>query len=269
MASSFQQADQLLHKLAAECKKVLGGKLVGFYVHGSLSLGGFRWEKSDLDIIMVTATALSPAERHRLLEKIVAADASGPAKGLEISVMTEENCRRFSYPTPYELHWSRAWRDCWEHDPDVMTRERERFDSDLAAHITVARQAGFAIYGPQPKELFAEVPAEVFMDSIYRDIQDGKRGIQDDPVYFTLNLCRVLAYVKEGRVIGKEEAGKWALGHVPRKFWPFIEAALQTQLGEGRMDMSAASLDDYYDGMNDLILESGLRRSLREDLVLV
>ena len=47
-------------------------------------------------------------------------------------------------------------------------------------------------------------------------------------MYLTLNLCRVLAYVKEGLIISKQEGGEWGLKNVGRpEFIALIEAALK------------------------------------------
>jgi predicted nucleotidyltransferase len=37
----------------------LGEDLVAVYLHGSAVLGGFRWDRSDLDILALTRAALS------------------------------------------------------------------------------------------------------------------------------------------------------------------------------------------------------------------
>ena len=46
-------------------------------------------------------------------------------------------------------------------------------------------------------------------------------------MYLTLNLARVLAYLKEKKVMSKQEGGTWALKHLPEAYHPLIRTALQ------------------------------------------
>ena len=49
----------------------------------------------------------------------------------------------------------------------------------------------------------------------------------ENPVYVTLNLCRVYAFAEQGLVQSKREGGEWALGRVP-EFTAFVGAALES-----------------------------------------
>lgn len=84
-------------------------------------------------------------------------------------------------------------------------------DKDLAAHFTMIRKYGIVLYGEPVDSVFAPVPRENYIDSIYADIKNAKQDIMEDPVYITLNLCRVLAFLKDGLYLSKEEgeSGAW------------------------------------------------------------
>ncbi len=41
----------ILETLVQEWQQILGAKLVGIYLHGSLCLGGFQAETSDIDFL--------------------------------------------------------------------------------------------------------------------------------------------------------------------------------------------------------------------------
>ena len=49
----------------------------------------------------------------------------------------------------------------------------------------------------------------------------------DNPMYFILNLARVLAYVREKTVLSKKEGGMWGLRNLPEKYHPLIRIALR------------------------------------------
>ena len=56
-------------------------------------------------------------------------------------------------------------------------------------------------------------------------------------MYLTLNLCRVLAYKKEGLIVSKQEGGEWVLKNIGKpEFQELIEASLREyQSGEPMM----------------------------------
>ena len=76
--------------------------------------------------------------------------------------------------------------------------------------------------------MFAPVPKENYLDSIWCDIENAAEEIAGNPMYLTLNLCRVLAYVKEGLITSKQEGGEWGLRNVSKpEFQNLIAAALK------------------------------------------
>ena len=51
------RVEKILEQLKAACTNILSANLTGIYLHGSLALGCFNWDKSDIDFIVVTRTA--------------------------------------------------------------------------------------------------------------------------------------------------------------------------------------------------------------------
>ena len=45
-------------------------------------------------------------------------------------------------------------------------------------------------------------------------------------MYLILNLARVLAYLKEKKVMSKQEGGVWGLQFLPEQYHPLIRSAL-------------------------------------------
>ena len=44
---------ELINDLVVICKRILGNKLTGIYLHGSMAMGCFNADKSDIDIIVI------------------------------------------------------------------------------------------------------------------------------------------------------------------------------------------------------------------------
>ena len=93
------------HKLRC----ILGAKLIGIYIHGSVAQNAFRWERSDVDALAVVSERLTAAERLHFVEEIRALSEEGPAKGIEVSVLTESELREGAHPYVTECHYLLFW----------------------------------------------------------------------------------------------------------------------------------------------------------------
>lgn len=154
-------------------------------------------------------------------------NTSGPAKGIEISIVTREVCNPFVYPTPFELHFSAMHLDWYRENPNDYIQKMKGTDEDLAAHFTIIRKRGRCLYGQPIKEVFAEVSKQDYMDSIWNDIAEAMEEIQEKTMYLTLNLARVLAYKEEELVLSKKEGGEWALKTLPVEYHALIQDAIR------------------------------------------
>ena len=221
------QTDSLINGFVEQSKKILQDNLVGVYLHGSLVMGCFNPQKSDIDLIIVVDKPISVSIKKAYLDMVVHFNALGPTKGIEMSIVLREVCKPFVYPTPYELHFSAGYLDWYKEDPDDYIREMNGTDKDLAAHFTIINKRGRCLYGAPIEDVFAAVPSDDYMDSIWFDIEGAVEEITEYPMYLTLNLARVLAYKKEGLVLSKKEGGDWALEHLPPEYHPLIADALR------------------------------------------
>lgn len=218
--------EKLLEAFTAAAREVFGPALTGVYLHGSLAMGCFCPDTSDVDFIVVIASPPSHGEKLAFLRRVT--DLSGQTPGgVEMSVVLRRYCEKFVYPTPYELHVSPAHLACAQADPAAFARRMHGADRDLAAHFTVVRRRGRTLWGVPIPQVFAPVPAEDYLDSIFRDVEDAPEAILQKPVYTLLNLCRVLAFLEEGGCLSKEEGGRWALARLPEDLRPPVERALR------------------------------------------
>ena len=218
----------LLDRFVTGSEEALGHNLIGIYLHGSAVMGCFQPGKSDIDLLLVVKEDISDDAKRQFMDLVVELNKQAPAKGLELSIVKENVCNPFVYPTPFELHFSVAHLAWYQSNPQDYVEKMKGTDKDLAAHFTITYHRGKTLYGKEISEVFAPVLREAYLDSIWYDIENAAEEIAENPMYLTLNLCRVLAYVTEGLITSKQEGGEWGLGYLKKpEFQDLITAALK------------------------------------------
>lgn len=218
---------KLLNNIAEKYQKILKENLVGIYVHGSIAFNCFNPAKSDIDFLVVVGKILSLEEKKDLIKVLLDLSDKAPEKGFEISVVLYDVCKNFIYPTPFELHFSNAYDFVCREDLTKYCENMNGTDKDLAAHFTVIKNVGYVLCGESIENIFGDIPKEYYFDSIKCDIENAKDEIIENPVYIILNLCRVLAYKKQGLVLSKAQGGIWGAEHIPQQYILLIKQALE------------------------------------------
>lgn len=207
----MDRIQKLLDDFTARSRYILGDNLTGIYLHGSAVMDCFHPEKSDIDLILVVKDEVSDTAKRQFMDMVLELNGRAPRKGLELSIVKEEVCKPFIYPTPFELHFSMAHINWYQTNPEDYVAKMKGTDKDLAAHFTILYNRGQVLYGKAIREVFAEVSRDAYMDSIWCDIEGAEEDILESPMYIILNLCRVLGYKEEGLILSKKEGGEWML----------------------------------------------------------
>lgn len=237
VADADRDIRQYLVRIAAALGEVLGDKLIGLYVHGSLATGSFHRERSDIDLLAVTDRKLTPAVREATARMLVRLSDARPTHGdIEVSVIAEEYARAFSHPLPYEVHYSSVLHERIRRG--AMDFAQEETSVDLAANVVDVRERGVTLLGPPAESLFGPVPWHAFVNALDADFQWARSHVNDMPVYAVLGACRVLhgATARTMTALNKDEAATWALRTVPRMYHSIINDALQLYRGSKSLD---------------------------------
>jgi len=198
---------------------------VGMYLHGSLAMGGFNPNRSDIDLLLVTERPLSMHHKQELAHFFL--EKSSKPFPIEISSLTLEQLESWSHPTPYDFHFSEYWRERYETELNKYINNEEKTDGDLAAHFVILKHRGICLAGRPIEEIFPSIPQQDYLASILEDYEDCLENIHEKPVYCTLNLIRVYWYVKEGKVSSKQEAGRWGQENLQEPFTAIIRQAAE------------------------------------------
>ncbi len=216
----MKEYQNFIDNFVRQNQSILGSSLVGVYLHGSAVMGCFNGKRSDLDFIIVVHHDLPAAVKRRYMDMVVAQNTQAPAKGIELSIVEESVCQPFVYPTPFVLHFSVEHLDWYRSNPADYIEKMNGTDKDLAAHFTILYHRGKTLCGKEIREVFSEVDSADYFDSIRGDIENAVEEIMENPMYITLNLCRVLAYRKERLILSKLEGGKWGLATFLKNMHP-------------------------------------------------
>lgn len=219
---------KLLAVISEKYQAILGERLCGIYLHGSLAFGCFNWHKSDIDFLVVVYEELTQTQKEAMILTLLQLKNDAPPKGFEMSVVLYEDCRNFKYPTPFALHFSNQYIKKVGDDLPTYCCNTHGTDCDLAAHFTVIRIAGIVLYGNSIDDVFGEVPKHDYLASLRSDIENAEYEFAGNAAYIVLNLCRVLSYVKSGLILSKAEGGKWGLIHLPHEFTRIVRGALDS-----------------------------------------
>lgn len=217
---------QLLDDFVSVCKSTISEQLIGIYLHGSLAMGCFHSDRSDIDLIVIIENNMTDDQKLSFMNQIVELNNRAPVKGLEISVVKRRYCNDFVYPTPFELHFSLMHLRWFQENPNDYIHKMNGVDCDLATHFTMIMKYGVALYGEEISNVFNEVPKKDYIDSICKDIKDARKEIIENPVYVILNLCRTLAFLKEDLYLSKDEGGQWGLSNISKKYSKLISESL-------------------------------------------
>lgn len=243
----------VLNEIVDQSKQIFGEELAGIYLHGSMAMGCFNSNKSDIDLIIVIKDSITDTQKLQFMNSIVSANKTAPGKGIELSIVKKKYCKHFIYPTPFELHFSNAHLQWFIENPADYIRRMNGEDKDLAAHFKIIKNYGIVLYGAKINDIFSDVPRNDYIDSIWNDIEGAREDILEDPVYMILNLCRVEAFLKNDLVLSKKQGGEWAIDNLSSKYHTLISNAVQSYICGENMDIDHREGQEFADYMMQLI----------------
>lgn len=219
---------RLLDSLLANMRLCLGDGLIGVYLRGSLALGDFSAETSDVDVLAATARPVTAAEFERLrdLHALLAASANPYGKELEIAYVDCAALRRFEpglrHPTlgrGETLTWT-------EHHANWVL---ERW---------AVRERGVILFGPDPATLIDPISHSALAKAVHDRLGDWADWAmqEDDPdwllprrhkAYVVETMCRALYALAQGELVSKREAVDWACQALPEPMRSTAERSRQ------------------------------------------
>lgn len=233
----YPDVNTVLNLLAKNVQSVLGNYCIGLYLHGSLALGDFDPERSDIDFTVVTTREL-PVKLIADLEAMHGRISdSGPAQAKKLDG---------SYISKKAL---------WRYNPDDAPRphiDEGKFhvSPDGIGYVIIRhilREHGVAVAGPPVSPMIAPVSPDELRQAIVEKLFSRWAPMLDNPgfpnsgpgyqPYAAITMCRALYTLKCGTIVTKSTAGRWALMTLDKEWASLIEAALAWHDGDPTGDM--------------------------------
>lgn len=208
----YADIDKILHSLRSHIQQILGEKLVGLYLYGSLVTGDFDRDISDIDLLAVTASELDGQEFDQL-DRMHTKFASGHPlwnDRIEIAYLSATALATFRSQSSTIAIIS----------PGEPFHLKEA-GKDWLINWWVVRSYGVALFGPEPTAVIAPISQEEFLRAVQEQVQAWGSYIthtrQSRPyqAYAILTLCRALYAVTNGEQVSKKRAALWVAEHFP------------------------------------------------------
>lgn len=206
----------------------MGHDFVGMYLYGSLALGDFDPESSDVDVLVATAFVLSPeivAALQRMHEELKADDHDEEwANRLEVSYIPVSALRRYDPADARHPFISTV--------SDFSVIEHGR---DWIINRYVIREAGVVVSGPSPHTLIDPITRDELQAAVryilcnswiqhtYGPEWMRQRKYQ---AFTVLTMCRVWYALEQGAVASKSQAAEWAQAALDPQWKGLIQQAL-------------------------------------------
>ena len=199
-------ADAYLGQLAGRAEEVLGDALIGRYLVNSGARGDYLPGRSDLDVVLIVADALSAPTTLRLADALRHSAIPCPAPRLELVVYRRDVAADPGARPPFELNLNSGPAIADHLALDPAEEPWFWFTLDLAA----AADAALPIVGPPRAEIFGSVPRRAVLDAL---LASHAWHVEHDTLApnQVLNACRAWCWVVSARWRSKSDAAGWAI----------------------------------------------------------
>jgi predicted nucleotidyltransferase len=212
--TAYDDINRLLTDLLGRMEAILGEKLTGLYLYGSLVWGDFDPDISDIDLLAVTDGDLDQAEFERLekmhldlLEQFKRWDnrleiAYYAAQGLQTFKTARRQIAVISPGEPFNL---------------------KEAGYDWLINWYVVQEKGQKLYGPDFKTLIEPISKDEFVQWVKQQVEDWREYVTHThdsrpyQAYTILTMCRALRAFETGEQVSKRAAARWAQARFPEK----------------------------------------------------
>ncbi|HEY0427583.1 MAG TPA: aminoglycoside adenylyltransferase domain-containing protein [Pyrinomonadaceae bacterium] len=210
--AEYTNIRELLDDILARLKKILGEKLVGLYVYGSLVAGDFDFEISDVDLLAATASVIDEQEfaaLERMHKQIIEENPFWDNR-IETAYVSLDALKTFktkkstiANTSPGEpLHFLEA-------------------GGDWLLNWYFVREMGVTLFGAPPANIIAQISKAEFVEAVREQVLEraenveGARFSRPYQAYLIMTVCRALYSFETGEQTSKRRAASWTKKRFP------------------------------------------------------
>jgi hypothetical protein len=231
----YPTVNAVVHDLLTSIQAILGTQFRGMYLVGSLALGDFQLQASDLDLIIVTGGRLSDETVAVLRDLHQRFDHAGSAWAAHVDAVympQEALCESLPTAARYPIV---EWPGLLALDP---------LESGWPIQRYTLREYGVVISGSDPRSLLDPVNPDDLRQASVSIVERWREQAHRDPdwrawlregsnqTFVVLTLCRLLYTLKTGSVASKPAAARWAEHTVASRWSELIRRATTGQLAK-------------------------------------
>jgi len=207
----YAEVNELIELILSSLQSILGKKLVGLYLFGSLVIGDFDPRLSDIDLMAALTSDLDNREFEALRKMHIDfaqqhREWDGRIEVCYISLAALNTVRsrvsqiaRISPGEPFHLRESsKEWLSNWY----------------------LVRGRGVTLFGPSPQAIIEPISKDEFIQTIKAHARAWGEWIHDmhtrgGLAYAILTMCRALYTCTNGEQVSKKQAALWAQQALP------------------------------------------------------
>lgn len=235
--TSYSDVNIFLHKILSRIVEILNDDFVGMYLYGSLALGDFDPQSSDIDVLVATKGKLSSEKIFALktMHSELKKSDDKWTKKLEVSYM------------PIDALWMRDANNV----KHPFTSSVSDFDiiehgKDWIINRWIIREKGVVVAGVAPKTLIAPISQQELKDAVKSIIcnswvkhingADWMRPHKYQS-FTVLTMCRALFAIEYGEIVSKPKAAQWAEKTLDKQWKSLILQSIQSRDDSAITDM--------------------------------
>lgn len=229
--------NMVLERLLSSMRRVLGEKLIGAYLYGSLTTGDFDPGVSDIDLLAVTSSNVSGGEFEELGAMHAGLARELPEWDDRIDVQYLSLAALRSFRTERS---PMAWISGGE--PFHMTTA----GAEWLMNWHAVRETGVALFGPPAEEVIPLIEREEFEECVRGYVAELAGRMRRAPdrryqAHAVLTACRALHLRRTGEQASKRQAALWAQTELPEWSGLIRSALAWREVGRGQEVDEAAT----------------------------
>ncbi len=208
----YTDINELLSQLLSGMQKILGNKLIGLYLYGSLVWGDFDYEISDIDLLAPVATDIDDNEYSALKQMHDDFALQHPKWNDRIEVQ---------YLSVFAL---KTFKSQSSSMVNISPGEPIHFNTagkEWLMNWYFVQDYGVTLLGPAPQTLIEPITKDEFLHAVRDHAEQWREHVihtRNSPpyqAYAILTLCRVLYTSRNGEQVSKKHAALWVAEQLP------------------------------------------------------